>query len=119
MISKRSVGLSIFLSLITCGIYEIYWFVKLTNETNQLSGDHKTSGGMAFLLTLITCGIYSLFWSYKMGKKMQIAQSKAGMPASDNSVLYLILNFFGLIIVSQAIIQSEINSIVERNYVAQ
>lgn len=32
---KRNIALSIIFTLITCGIYGLYWFVCLTDETNQ------------------------------------------------------------------------------------
>lgn len=118
MIKKRSVGLSIVFCLITCGLYGIYWFIMLTDEANNLSGDHKTSGGTAFLYTLLTCGIYGLFWSYQMGKKMYQAQERAGVPATDNSILYLILTLFGAGIITYAIIQFDINDILEKTHVA-
>ncbi len=112
MIEKRNIGLAILFSILTCGIYSIYWFIKMTDESNALSGELEMSGGMAFLLTIVTCGIYTLFWNYKMGKKMQIAQQRAGVPAADNSVLYLILAIFGFQIISYCIIQSDINALV-------
>lgn len=55
---ERSLPVSILLTIITCGIYGIYWFIVLTDEVNQHSGEDDTSGGIAFLLTLVTCGIY-------------------------------------------------------------
>lgn len=118
MLKTRSVGVSILLTLVTCGLYQLYWLVMLTDEANQLSGDHKTSGGTALLFTIITCGIYGLYWSYQMGKKMYKAQERAGLPANDNSILYLVLTLFGVGIIAYAIIQSDINDILEKNHVA-
>lgn len=112
---SRNVGLSIVLTIVTFGIYGVYWFIQLTNEANELSEENKPSGGMAFLLTMVSCGIYSFVWSYNMGKKMQIAQIKNGVPDNDNSVLYLALNFFALTIVTYALIQSDINRIIEKS----
>lgn len=112
MIEKRSIGLAILFTILTCGIYGMYWFVKLTDEANALSGDQEMSGGMALLLTIVTCGIYTLFWNYQMGKKMLKAQERAGVTGSDNSIVYLILAIFGFQIVSYAIIQSDINALV-------
>lgn len=111
MIQKRNVGISILLSLVTCGIYSIYWFIKLTDEANYLSGEMSTSGGLAFLFSLVTCGIYSIFWAYNIGKKMMEAQRKAGMIPNDNSILYIILSVLGLQIVVFAIVQSDINNL--------
>lgn len=117
MIEKRSIGLGILLTILTCGIYGLYWFVKITDEAGELSGDKSMSGGMALLLTLVTCGIYTYFWSYKMGKLMYQAQERDGKTPIDNSVLYLILSIFGLTIVSYCIIQSDINDIIEGYHV--
>lgn len=41
---KRNIALSIIFTLITCGIYGLYWFVCLTDETNQAAGEQKTTG---------------------------------------------------------------------------
>lgn len=109
-IQSRSLVTAIILSLVTCGIYSIYWFVSLTNEMNQLSGrQNDTSGGMAFFLNLITCGIYSLYWSYKMGEKRDYVAKENG----SSNILYLVLAIFGLGIVSYCLIQDTINKVVE------
>ncbi|HHT98075.1 MAG TPA: DUF4234 domain-containing protein [Clostridiales bacterium] len=112
MIQKRNIGLAILYSILTCGIYSMYWFVKITDEANALSGKVETTGGMALLLSIVTCGIYRYFWSYKMGKTIYTAQERLGVNPMDNSILYLILSIFGLDIVSYAIIQSDINVLV-------
>ena len=112
MIEKRNVGLAILFSILTCGIYGMYWFVKMTDEVNLLSGEQEMSGGIALLLTIVTCGIYSLFWNYQMGKRILKAQDRVGVTGSDNSILYLILSILGFQIVSYAIIQSDINALV-------
>ncbi|WMM25212.1 DUF4234 domain-containing protein [Tissierella sp. MB52-C2] len=116
IIQKRNIGLAIIFTILTCGLYGIYWFISITDEASNLSGDNSMSGGMAFLLTVVTCGIYFFFWSYKIGKIMCQAQDRAGMMPNDNSILYLILAFLQLSIVSCCIIQSDINNIIDRNY---
>ncbi|WP_313758598.1 DUF4234 domain-containing protein [Tissierella sp.] len=116
MIQKRSIGLAIIFSILTCGIYSIYWFIKLTDEASYLSGDDSMSGGKAFLLTIVTCGIYFFFWNYKMGKALYEAQERAGTVPQDNSILYLVLAIFQLGIVAYCIMQSEINNMVEYSY---
>lgn len=110
MIKQRSIVVCLILSIVTCGIYSIYWFICLTNEVNDLSGEGGTSGGVAFLFTLITCGIYGLYWAYKMGDKLDIAKQKRGITASNGGILYLILFIFGGII-AYALIQHEINNL--------
>lgn len=105
MIKNRSIVLCIVFSIITCGIYGIYWFVCLNDDMNTLvKDDYQTSGGIAFLLTLVTCGLYGIYWIYKMSQKMNVLR-----PNSDNTVLFIILQICGLGIVNYCIMQSEIN----------
>lgn len=108
-IEKREIALAIILSIITCGIYGIIWFIGMTDDVNKLTGDYKTSGGMAFLFSLLTCGIYGIYWSYRMGQRLNEAGKMHGKNIEDNSILYLVLTIFGLQIVSWALIQNEIN----------
>ncbi len=114
-IPNRSIGLAILFSFITCGIYAIYWFVVMTDEVNKANQDpNATSGGLSFLFSLLTCGIYTLYWYYKMGHSLYEAGQKSGKQISDNSVLYLILGFIGLGIISYAMIQSDLNKFADQ-----
>ena len=112
-VTKRDIAVSIILTIVTCGIYGIYWFVVMTNELNQVSDDKEPSGGMALLLSIVTCGIYSFYWNYKMGQKLYNAGKKYGKDIGDNAVLYLVLSLFGLSIVSYCLIQSDLNKFSE------
>lgn len=112
-IVNRSIAVCIILSLVTCGIYGIYWLVCMVNDLNTATGDAgATSGGMVVLLTLVTCGIYGLYWLYKAGTQVTVIQQRySGRSDSSNGILYLILGIFGLSIVSYALIQSELNKV--------
>lgn len=105
----RNVGMSVFFTIITCGIYGLYWLVCLTDESNECTGRGTTTGGMALLFTIITCGIYSIYWAYKMGDKLDQARAERGVPSGSQAILYLVLSIFGLSIVAWALIQSELN----------
>ncbi len=106
---ERNIVVCILLSLITCGIYGIYWFIVMTDESNMVSDDQTASGGTAFLFTIITCGIYFYYWNYKMGQKLHQAGQKYNKPIGDNSIVYLLLSIFGLGIINYCIIQSDLN----------
>lgn len=106
---ERSIALAIVLSIITCGIYAIYWFIVITDEANAVSDEQGTSGGVAFLLNLVTCGIYGIYWSYRMGQKLYSAGQKYNKPIGDNAVLYLVLSIFGLGIINYCLIQNDLN----------
>ena len=109
MISKREVAMAVILSIITCGLYGIYWFIVMTDESNSVSDEKTASGGLSFLYTIITCGIYRFYWNYKMGQKLYLSGKKYDLAISDNSVLYLILSIFGFDIVNYCLIQSDLN----------
>ena len=109
VVIEKNIVTCILLSIVTCGIYGIIWFVNLTDDSKRLHNDGTASGGMAFLLTLITCGIYNIYWSYKIGKRMSDAGKDHGVVVNDNSVLYLVLSLFGLSIVNYCLIQSDLN----------
>ena len=115
MIQKRSIPVAIILTIVTCGIYGIYWFIVMTDDAVKASNgkEYQTSGGVAFLLNLVTCGIYSLYWYFKMGKAVASAKADRNLPADDNSVLYLVLGLFGLGIISYCLIQSELNNMAQ------
>ena len=107
---QRSVGLSILLTIITCGIYGIYWMVVLNDEINAMSGRQgATSGGTVVLLSIVTCGIYGIYWMYKMGEGIEVIHEAHGDIRGSAPILYLVLSLFGLGIVSYALMQSELN----------
>ena len=112
MVEKRNVATAIILTIFTCGIYGIIWFIKLTDEINYISNNtNDTSGGMAFLLTLVTCGIYGWIWYYKMGEKLDQTAMNRRMPSQSRSILYIVLGLFGLGIVAYALMQDSLNKL--------
>lgn len=114
--NTRSVAGLIILSILTCGIYHLYWMYVTTNEVNEYLSREDTSGGMVLVYGLITCGIYTIYWYYTMAKKLKAVQCKSlGKNndidnGNDDSLLYLLLSIFGLAIVASAIIQSNLNN---------
>ena len=110
---RRELVTAIILSLVTCGIYSIIWFIGLTDDAKTAAEDTSfPSGGLAFVLTLVTCGIYGIYWAYKIGELIKNAQIKRGMTPKDNAVLYLILEIFGLNIVVMALAQNDLNDMI-------
>lgn len=109
-IVPRNIAVAVILSIVTCGIYQIYWFIKMNDEVNALANDpNAPTGGLAFLFTLISCGLYGMYWSYKMGEKCDKIKKNVG---GSSAVLYLILTFVGLGIVTYCLIQDSINKAV-------
>lgn len=109
MIKQRNIAVCIILSIVTCGIYGLYWLACLNNDTNTASNTFGTSGGMVVLLTIVTCNIYGIYWAFKQGEKIDAAKASRGIPSSNSGILYLILSLFGLGVVAWALMQNEIN----------
>lgn len=110
MFKERNIAVAIILTIITCGIYGLFWMASLSNETSEYLGQ-EPSGGTEVLFAIITCGIYGIYWNYKMGKKLYDVQARTSSTPSDDSTLYLLLSIFGFSIVSLAIMQSKLNNL--------
>jgi len=108
-IEKRNIVAAIAFSIITCGIYVIYWEYKLLDSLYK-ANNQTSSAGTDVLLSIVTCGIYGLYMLYKAGKMESSAMAIYGFPEKDEGGLYLILGIFGLAIVSFCILQSNINN---------
>ena len=105
-IENRSIPLALIFSIITCGLYGIYWLIKLNDEINQLAGEtDATTGGMVFLFSVITCGLYQLYWLFKMGERCERIKGVRG----SLNVLFLVLGIFGFGIIAYCLIQDTIN----------
>lgn len=112
-VAKRNIAVAIILSIVTCGIYGLYWFVVLTDDLKNVSNDVQgASGGVALLLTIVTCNIYGIYWAYKQGERMDNAKAMRGMPGGGSSnILFLVLQLFGLGLVNYIIMQDTLNKI--------
>ena len=109
MVQNRNIVTCIILSIITCGIYGIYWFIVMTDDVARVNQDPDMSGVKAFIFSLITCGIYYIYWNYKMGKSITEAGTKNGKTITDNSLIYLLLSIFGFSIINYCLIQNDLN----------
>lgn len=112
MVKQKSIALCIIFSLITCGLYGIYWLVCLTDDTNAIAQEQGTSGVLSLVLIFVTCGLYGFYWAYKCGEKIDKAHELRGESSSNGGILYLILYLFGGII-AYALIQNEVNKFAE------
>jgi hypothetical protein len=108
---KRDVVLPIILTFVTCGIYGIYWHYKMMSEIAADLGRTDINPVLEIVLVFVTCGIYAFFLAYKYPKLVTEMQAKRGMQVNDISTVSLILAIFGLIIVSHALLQSELNKV--------
>lgn len=107
-----SIAKDIILSIITCGIYGLFWTARQMRAVNYLLGQDKFSFVKWFLLCIVTCGIYHVFYEYSMAQSLVEIQERMGRPLSASlPVISVILAIIGLHIVADAIQQDEINKL--------
>ncbi|MBQ8183880.1 MAG: DUF4234 domain-containing protein [Clostridia bacterium] len=73
MMKKKSIGLYIFLSIITFGIYPLFFWYKWTEDVNKLcDGDDKESANyiLILILNVFSLGINAPIWNYQMGERL-------------------------------------------------
>lgn len=109
-IQRRNIALCIVLSIVTCGIYGLYWLYCMAEDVNLLnSRPNAASGGLVLLLSIITCGIYELYWLYRTGEDLdRLRVDRGGLPG-HLGILYLLVALVGFGIISYALLQSELN----------
>jgi hypothetical protein len=98
MITRRDIIVVYLLSIITFGIYLIYWLVQTKKEMNSLGAAIPT----AWLLII---PIANLYWIWKYCEAFAVNVKK-----DNNTILWFLLYFF-VGIIMPAIIQSELNKL--------
>ena len=100
------------LSVVTCGIYGMYWYYATGNELKEYLDDPLLNPGLDLLLCIV-CFPYAIYWFYKYGKLVHQAELKANIQnASDDSTLLVVLAIFAAW-VSIFIMQGKLNKIWE------
>ena len=107
------IAMGIILSIVTCGLYNIYWNYREFQAMNELLGREEYNFGLWFVLSLVTCGIFHIYYEYKMGSDLYAILKDRGIDANPNLPLIgLLLSIFGMTIVADAIYQHELNRLV-------
>ena len=109
-----NVAADILLTLVTCGIYDLFWQARQFRVLNAFLGRNQFRFWVWLLLTLITCGIYHIYNEYLMARAITTVQRTLGKAPTENlPLISLGLSIFGLTLVADAIQQSEINRFFE------
>jgi hypothetical protein len=94
--------ITIILSIITLGIYGLYFIYKLAKDMNTIcEGDGKKTRGLLFVIFigLITFGIYNLFWLYALGDRMQDNGARYGLTIKESGTAILLWDILGSFII--------------------
>ena len=111
--TKREPVLVLVFSIISCGIYYLYWIYKTTDELGHYL-QNNNNPVLDLILSFFCLPLYPIYWSYRTGQQVFVAQDRAVLPRpQDNAVIYLLLCLFGLGPIAAMIIQSALNGIDE------
>ena len=105
-IKNRNVVTAIILTIVTCGIYGIYWAIMLAREA--VSVKDAADDGILEIVLMLFLPFLGFFLAEKKFAEGCQAQ---GIEHKDNSVIYLILGLVGLGIVNFCMLQSDLNKI--------
>jgi len=108
MLKNRNIALVIILSIITCGIYQLYW-LWVTISALDSEGQNSNMPAVAqFILMFFYVGF--ILFGLNADANINAIKTKRGIPTSDNKVLYIVLGIF-LPIVLVCLVQNEINKL--------
>lgn len=98
--TRRSVFWFYVLTIITCGIYGIYFTFRIKEDVNAICADDgKHTPGLftLFFLSLITCGIYSFVWYYNLNERIGWYFERHLKSKTVDGVKYLLWSILGVL----------------------
>jgi hypothetical protein len=90
------------LSLVTCGIYQIIWFIKICGEISAYVQRPEPVWWKVYLLGMVTCGIYAIYWMFaKLGPLVQEVQQRAGIQNPQNQGIMFLIPYYNVILIQE------------------
>lgn len=105
-IKQRNLVTCILLTLITCGIYGIYWVIMLAKEAVSVKDPADNA-----LLEIVLMLLLPFLGIFLTEKKFAEGCAARDIPHTDNSILYLILGLLGLGIIGVCMLQNDLNKL--------
>jgi len=99
--SNRNLGKYIIFTILTCGIYSLFFLYKLAQDLNILcEGDNRSTPGLLpyIVFSILTCGIYTWFWYYNIGNRLADNAPRYGLKFQENGTTILLWLIFGALI---------------------
>ena len=111
MLKNRSIASVIILTIVTCGIYGLYWVYDTMHGLELTSGKESGVNAMAcLLLCIFVAPVGYILFGLGANEQLNMIKEQRGIPTEDNQVMYMILGFF-LPIVLIPLVQDEINKL--------
>jgi hypothetical protein len=107
-IKNRNIVTCVILTIITCGIYGIYWGIMMIREA--ISVKDPSDGGILEIVLMFVPYVSCLSF-FLTEKKLAEGCTAKGIAHEDRSILYLILGLLGLGIVNFCLLQNDLNGL--------
>ena len=101
-IIKKNIALSVILSVITLGVYAVFWVKSITDDIAKLEKTEINSFLETAMFFIVP--FFAVYWLYENGKKMAKLADDA-----DFSIVYSIQGLFMLCLFALALIQNQIH----------
>lgn len=109
---RIDVAKALVLSIVTCGIYNVYWNYRQFEAMNILLGRREYDFARWLLLSFVTCGLYHVYTEYRMGQDLSAVLKAKGHDSNPNLPFAgLALSLCALTVVADAVYQHEINKL--------
>ena len=109
-IKERSLVTCIILSVVTCGVYALYWAYCVAKEALSV----KDPEGK-FTLEIVLSILVPFIGLFLTEKKFAEGCEAQGIPHKDNSIMYLVLGLLCGSIIPLALMQKDLNELAAAN----
>ena len=90
------------IGLVTCGIYQMIWFISTAGEMSAYLGRDEPNWLKIMGLSIVTCGLYGLYWQgVVLGPLLQEMQQRAGLANPQNHGWMYIVPYYNVILMQQ------------------
>lgn len=121
-IERRDPAIVLLLGILTCGFYLIYWYLKMYEDVEAVTGETPTgnSFGLDLALVVITCLVYGIWVDYRLSQQLYAAAVERQVPnATDTTMPVLVLDIAQFVtggiagMVTPMLHQEQLNKIVQ------
>lgn len=99
--TNRSLIAYILLSIITCGIYSLFFWHNYIKDVNTIcAGDGKNTRGIlaVIILSILTLGIYGYVWTYGMQNRLRDNASRYNAGVITGGGTIVLWQIFGVLL---------------------
>jgi hypothetical protein len=116
VLQEESPASVILLSLVTCGIYAVYWLYKSSEQLRIALNDDTIKPGMDILLLFLTCGIWGIYVEIRNVQKIHRVLYAIDPTRSEQANVILMMNVASLCLgfpglIATYIVQEEFNAL--------